>query len=176
MVRKVFIKKPRHNHQIKSSEVVIINNDGKVLGTFSLRDAIQKATESDLDLVEISPNSNPPICKIIDYGKFNYLQEKKRKEAKKQQKVSQLKEIKMRPKTDVHDYNFKLKHIKDFIAKGNKVKVTIRFKGREMSFIDLGKKQIEKIINDTIDIAKIDIPAKLEGKQLFMTLSPLKKK
>ncbi len=176
MSRNVSFKKYRYNRQIRSDRVMIVKEDGKMLGTFTLQDALNKAREADLDLVEISPNNNPPICKIIDYGRFNYMQEKKRKEAKKQQKVSQLKEIKMRPKTDVHDYNFKIKHIREFITKGNKVKVTIRFKGREMSFIGLGRQQIEKITNDTKDIAKVDIPSRLEGRQLHMTLGPFKKK
>ncbi len=175
MAKRIVTKKYRHNHQIKSDKVVIIKDDGKMLGTFLLKDAILKAKEADLDLVEISPNNVPPICKITDYGKFNYLQEKKRKEVKKLQKISQLKEIKLRPKTDVHDYNFKIKHVREFINKGNKVKITIRFKGREMSFMDLGREQIKKIIEDTKDIAKVDIPSRLEGRQMHMTLGPIKK-
>lgn len=165
----------RTNQSIKSSTVRLIDDTGEMAGVKSLADALQIARAAGLDLVEISPQSSPPVCKIIDYGRFLYQREKKKKEAKKHQHTVQLKEIKMRPKTDVHDYNFKVRHVRSFLKHGDKVKLTIRFKGREMAFVDLGNKQIDRVIEDTKDLGKVESKPKMEGRTLFMVLSPLKK-
>ena len=160
----------RSNHEITAKEVRLLDEEGEMIGVVSVREALKQAEEQDLDLVEISASSKPPVCRIIDYGKFIY--QEKKKEAKKTNKVVHLKEIKMRPKTDVHDYNFKVKHVRQFIEHGDKVKITIRFKGREIAFIDFGKKQIDKVIADTKDIAKVEVNPRMEGKNLFMILAP----
>ncbi len=168
-------RKHKINNEITAQKVRVIDEGGKVLGVMSIAEGMEKASILEVDLVEIVPESNPPVCKLVKYGKFIYQLDKKNKENKKNRKNVQLKEIKMRPKTDVHDYNFKIKHVKEFIAKGNKVKITIQFKGREMAFINLGKERMEKIINDTQDVAKVEIPSRLEGRNIHVTLSPLKK-
>ena len=165
----------RVNQSIEASNVRLIDDAGEMTGVKSLADALKMAREAGLDLVEISPQSTPPVCKIIDYGRFLYQREKKKKEAKKHQHTVQLKEIKMRPKTDVHDYNFKVRHVRSFLKNGDKVKLTIRFKGREMAFVDLGNKQIDRVIEDTKDLGKVESKPKMEGRTLFMVLSPLKK-
>ena len=163
------------NENIVAKEVRVIDDKENMIGVLSLQDAIYLAREKELDLVEVVPNSSPPVCKIIDYGKHLYKIKKKKQEAKKNQKVLQVKEIKLRPKIDVHDYNFKIKHAKEFLTKGYKVKFSIQFRGREMAFIDKGKNQIDKILEDTKEIAKIETKPKLEGRIFFMILAPLKK-
>ena len=165
----------RVNQSIEAPNVRLIDDAGEMTGVKSLADALKMAREAGLDLVEISPQSTPPVCKIIDYGRFLYQREKKKKEAKKHQHTVQLKEIKMRPKTDVHDYNFKVRHVRSFLKNGDKVKLTIRFKGREMAFVDLGNKQIDRVVEDTKDLGKVESKPKMEGRTLFMVLSPLKK-
>ncbi|BBM89688.1 translation initiation factor IF-3 [Spirochaetota bacterium] len=164
----------RINADIKASEVRLIDEAGSVLGTYPIKDALIKARDQELDLVEISPHHKPPICKIFNYNKFIYQREKKRKEAKRHQKTVQLKEIKFRPQTDVHDYNFKVKHIKEFLEHGDKVKVTIRFKGRELAFKGLGYDKIMQITEDIKELGKVEIPAKMEGRTLFMIVGPLR--
>jgi len=146
-----------------------------MLGVLAISKALETAAQAGLDLVEISPNAEPPVCKIIDYGKYTYQVEKKKKEAKKTQKIVHLKEIKLRPKTDVHDYNFKIKHAKEFLAAGDRVKITVRFKGREMAYIDNGKERLNQIIADTVGIAKPDGLPRMEGRNLSVTLVPIKK-
>ena len=166
-------KGPRTNEKIRAPEVQVINSYGENLGTLSTREAIEKAKEEGLDLIEISPNANPPVCKIIDIGKYRYELQKKNNKAKKKQKIMNLKEIKLRPVTEIHDYNFKIKNAQRFLEKGDKVKFTVRFKGREMQHTNLGHKLMERIINDTASLGKIEIEPKLEGKQIIMIIQPL---
>ena len=140
---------PRANDRIRSSEVQVIGSDGKNLGTLNTQEAINMAKEEGLDLIEISPNAKPPVCKIIDIGKYKYDLQKKANKAKKKQKIVNLKEIKLRPVTDIHDYNFKIKNAQKFLEKGDKVKFTVKFKGREMQHTNLGHNLMKRIIDDT---------------------------
>ena len=135
--------------------------------------AIELAKSEGLDLIEISPNTNPPVCKIMDIGKYKYDQQKKANQAKKKQKIVSLKEIKLRPGTEIHDYNFKIKNAKKFITKGDKVKFTVKFKGREMQHIELGKNLMSRIQNDTKEIAKVETNPKFEGRQMIMIIQPI---
>ena len=139
---------PRYNNRITSSEVQVISSDGENLGILSLNEAISKAKKDELDLIEIAPNAKPPVCKIMDIGKFKYDQQKKANKAKKKQKKIELKEIKLRPVTEVHDYTFKIKNAQKFLSKGDKVKFTIRFKGRELQHSHLGNDLMDKIKQD----------------------------
>ena len=164
---------PKINERIRALEVQVINNEGKNLGTLNLKEAIAIAREEGLDLIEISPNARPPVCKIIDVGKYKYDLQKKANKAKKKQKIISLKEIKLRPVTDIHDYNFKMKNAKKFLEKGDKVKFTVRFKGREMQHTNLGKELMNRIINDTESVGKIEVNPKFEGKQIIMIIQPL---
>ena len=163
---------PRANEKIRSLDVQVINSEGKNLGVLPLNKAVSIAKEEGLDLIEISPNANPPVCKIMDMGKYKYDLQKKANLAKKNQKVILLKEIKLRPVTEIHDYNFKIKNAKKFISKGDKVKFTIKFKGREMQHLDIGKNLMNRIIDDTKDIAKVENQPKFEGKQMTMIIQP----
>ena len=163
---------PRSNNRISSPEVQVIANNGNNLGILSTNEAITIAKREGLDLIEISPNANPPVCKIMDMGKFKYDAQKKANLAKKKQKIVLLKEIKMRPVTETHDYEFKVKNAKKFIAKGDKVKFTIRFKGREMQHVELGKDLMKRIIEDTKDIGKVETHPKFEGRQMIMIIQP----
>ena len=164
---------PRANERIRSLDVQVIGSDGGNLGTLPLKQAIELAKKESLDLIEISPNANPPVCKIMDMGKYKYDQQKKANQAKKKQKIVSLKEIKLRPGTEAHDYNFKIKNAKKFIIKGNKVKFTVKFKGREMQHIELGKNLMKRIIEDTKDIGKVETNPKFEGRQMIMIIQPL---
>ena len=164
---------PRSNNRISSPEVQVIANDGENLGTLNTNEAITMAKNQGLDLIEISPNANPPVCKIMDMGKYKYDLQKKANQAKKKQKTVSLKEIKLRPGTETHDYNFKIKNAKKFISKGDKVKFTVKFKGREMQHTNLGKELMNKIINETKDIAKVESQPKFEGKQMVMIIQPI---
>jgi len=166
-------KGPRTNERIRAPEVQVISSDGKNLGTLKTREAIDIAKEEGLDLIEISPKANPPVCKIIDIGKYKYDLQKKANKAKKKQKIINLKEIKLRPVTEVHDYNFKIKNARRFLEKGDKVKFTIQFKGREMQHTNLGHDLMKRIINDTLNLGKIEINPKFEGKQMIMIVQPL---
>ena len=166
-------KGPRTNDRIRASEVQVIGSDGKNCGTISLKEAIELAKEEGLDLVEISPNASPPVCKIIDIGKYRYDLQKKANKAKKKQKITSLKEIKLRPVTEIHDYNFKIKNAKKFLEKGDKVKFTVKFRGREMQHKHLGNELMERIINDTKSLGKVEIYPKLEGRQIIMIIQPL---
>ena len=166
-------KGPRTNDRIKALEVQVISSDKKNLGTFSLRDAVNMAKQEGLDLIEISPNAHPPVCKISDIGKYRYDMQKKANKAKKKQKIVNLKEIKLRPVTEIHDYNFKLKNAQKFLEKGDKVKFTVKFKGREMQHTDLGNKLMDRIISDTASLGKIEVSPKFEGKQIIMIVQPL---
>lgn len=165
----------RANNQIKAETVRVIGSDGEMIGVLSTREAVNIARNEGLDLIEISPQAKPPVCKVMDYGKFKYEQSKKQNQAKKNQVKIEIKEIKLRPNIEINDYNTKLKHIKQFIEKGNKVKVTIRFRGREMSHNELGMKLLQRVIADTAELAKVDNKPKMEGRQMGMLLSPEKK-
>ena len=166
-------KGPRANNRITSPEVQVINNDGENLGVLNLQEAISKAKKENLDLIEIAPNARPPVCKIMDMGKYKYDAQKKANLAKKKQKIIALKEIKMRPVTETHDYEFKVKNAKKFIAKGDKVKFTIRFKGRELQHSHLGNELMTKIKEDMKEIGKVELHPKFDGKQMIMVIQPL---
>jgi len=166
-------KGPRANERIRSSEVQVINSDGKNLGTLPTKEAIDIAKQEGLDLIEISPKASPPVCKIIDIGKYKYDLQKKTNKAKKKQKIVNLKEIKLRPVTEIHDYTFKIKNANKFLEKGDKVKFTVRFKGREMQHTHLGDKLMQRIINDTSSVGKIEVNPKFEGRQIVMIIQPL---
>ena len=171
--RRTKFQGPRTNHRIRSIDVQVINSSGENLGVLPLKKAIETAKEEGLDLIEISPNANPPVCKIMDMGKYKYDLQKKANQAKKKQKIVSLKEIKLRPGTEIHDYNFKIKNAKKFITKGDKVKFTVKFKGREMQHTDLGKDLMNKIIEETKDVAKVESKPKFEGRQMVMIIQPL---
>jgi len=166
-------KGPKANERIRSPEIQVISNDGKNLGILKTQEAINIARQEGLDLIEISPNANPPVCKIIDIGKYKYDLQKKANKAKKKQKIVNLKEIKLRPVTEIHDYNFKIKNAQKFLSKGDKVKFTVQFKGREMQHTHLGHELMKRIINDTNSIGKIEVRPKFEGKQIIMIVQPL---
>ena len=166
-------KGPRSNERISSPEVQVINFDGSNLGILNLKDAIIKAKQENLDLIEIAPNARPPVCKIMDMGKYKYDLQKKLNKAKKKQKKIELKEIKLRPVTEVHDYTFKIKNAQKFLSKGDKVKFTIRFKGREMQHAKLGNELMDKIKSDMEDIGKVELQPKFDGKQMIMVIQPL---
>ena len=163
---------PKANERIKALDVQVIGSEGKNLGVMQLKQAIQLAKDEGLDLIEISPNANPPVCKIMDIGKYKYDLQKKANQAKKKQKIVSLKEIKLRPGTEIHDYNFKIKNAKKFIIKGDKVKFTVKFKGREMQHVELGKNLMNRIIEDTKDIGKVETHPKFEGRQMIMIIQP----
>ncbi|WP_297277821.1 translation initiation factor IF-3 [uncultured Brachyspira sp.] len=166
----------RINQFITAPEVRVVHDERGSLGIMSIKDALALAKEEGSDLVEIVPTAEPPVCKIINYGKYKFDIQKKSKEAKKKQKLVQLKEIKMRPQISIHDYNFKMKHIREFLDEGNKVKITIMFRGREMAHTKFGYDLIEKIIQDLENEAATEKPAKLEGKNLSAVLNPIKMK
>ena len=163
---------PKANERIKALDVQVIGSEGNNLGVMQLKQAIQIAKDEGLDLIEISPNANPPVCKIMDMGKYKYDLQKKANQAKKKQKIVSLKEIKLRPGTEIHDYNFKIKNAKKFISKGDKVKFTVKFKGREMQHVELGKDLMNRIIEDTKDIGKVETHPKFEGRQMIMIIQP----
>ena len=166
-------KGPKANERIRAPQVQVISSDGKNLGTLDTREAINIAKREGLDLIEISPNASPPVCKIINIGKYKYDLQKKANKAKKKQKIVNLKEIKLRPVTEIHDYNFKIKNAQRFLTKGDKVKFTVRFKGREMQHTHLGNQLMQRIINDTASLGKVEIQPKFEGKQIIMVVQPL---
>ena len=164
---------PRYNNRINSSEVQVIDSDGQNLGILNLQEAISKAKKEGLDLIEIAPNAKPPVCKIMDIGKYKYDQQKKASKAKKNQKKVELKEIKLRPVTEIHDYTFKIKNANKFLEKGDKVKFTVKFKGREMQHTHLGNALMQRIINDTSNVGKVEVNPKFEGRQIVMIIQPL---
>jgi translation initiation factor IF-3 len=143
-----------------------------MFGVCSVSDALVKAKEAGLDLVEVSPNSDPPVCKILDYGKFKYQEQKKRNEARKKQKTTEVKEVKMRPNIDVHDYDVKMRSIGKFLGEGDKVKVTLRFRGREMVHQELGMKVLNRVRDDVLELSKVEQFPKLEGRQMTMVIAP----
>lgn len=153
----------------------MIDSDGQQIGVLATRDAVRLAQDKNLDLVEVSPNSRPPVCRIMDYGKYKYEQNKKSRESKKKQHVLHVKEIKFRPKTEEHDYQFKTRHIRDFLEHGNKVKVYVDFRGREMAHTDFGYKIMERLQNDLSDVGIIEQKPKLEGRSLITSFLPKSK-
>ena len=164
---------PRSNNRITSSEVQVITNDGDNLGILNTNEAISKAKEEGLDLIEIAPKARPPVCKIMDMGKYKYDAQKKANKAKKKQKKVDLKEIKLRPVTEVHDYSFKIKNAQRFLSKGDKVKFTVRFKGREMQHHHLGTELLKRVEEDLKKIGKLELNPKFEGKLMTMIIQPL---
>ena len=163
---------PRTNEQIIASEVRVISSTGKQLGIISIREALNHAEDEGFDLVEVSPGANPPVCKIIDYGKLKYKEQKSKKEAKKKQKTIEVKEIKLRPGINKHHYEVKIKPLSKFIGGGNKGKVSMRFRGREMEHQNIGMDLIRKLTEQVSEYAKMESPPKLEGKQIVMVLVP----
>ena len=159
------------NEQIRDKEVRLINAEGEQLGVMSSKDAMKLAKEANLDLVKIAPNAKPPVCKIIDYGKYRYEMARKEKEAKKKQKVIEVKEIRLSPNIDVNDLNTKMNHARKFLQGGNRVKVSVRFRGRELAHTATGKVILDGFAEKLSDVAVIDKPAKLEGKSMVMFLS-----
>ena len=166
-------KGPRYNNRINSPEVQVISSSGENLGILNTNEAISMAKEEGLDLIEIAPNAKPPVCKIIDMGKYKYNAQKKANQAKKKQKKIEIKEIKLRPVTEIHDYKFKIKNAQKFIIKGDKVKFTIRFKGRELQHSHLGQELMDKIKADMQTIGKVELHPKFDGKQMIMVIQPL---
>ncbi|GAB6050827.1 translation initiation factor IF-3 [Hydrogenophilus islandicus] len=166
----------RVNDEIDAPQVRLIGPDGQQIGIVSLREAFAAADEAGLDLVEIAPTANPPVCRIMDYGKFKYQEQKKAQEARAKQKQIQVKEIKIRPGTDENDYQIKLRNLRRFLMDGDKAKVTLRFRGREMAHQELGLRQLERIQQDLADIGVVEQMPKLEGRQMVMVIAPAKKK
>lgn len=163
---------PRVNEEIRVPQVRLIDQDGEMLGVMSARDALMRAYDVGLDLLEISPNAVPPVCKILDYGKYKYESQKKANEARKKQKIVELKEVKVRPNIDDHDYDVKMRQMKSFIGEGDKVKVTLRFRGREMAHQDLGVRVLERIRVDLGETIKVESMPRLENRQMIMVLAP----
>ena len=171
--RRTKSKGPRTNQRITSQDVQVIASDGDNLGILNLQDAISRAKEQGLDLIEIAPNAKPPVCKIMDMGKYKYDAQKKANKAKKKQKKVELKEIKLRPVTEIHDYSFKIKNAQKFLSKGDKVKFTIKFKGRELQHSNLGHELMDKIKTDIEKLGKVELQPKFEGKQMIMVIQPI---
>ena len=163
---------PRYNQMINVPKVRVIDENGENLGVMYTREAIEQAAEVGLDLVEVSPNADPPVCKFLDVGKFRYEAQKKANLARKSQKTQEIKEIKMRPNIDDHDYDVKMRAIHKFIGEGDKVKVTLRFRGRELSHQQLGMNLLRRVQEDTNEIAKIEAYPRMEGRQMLMVISP----
>jgi translation initiation factor IF-3 len=159
------------NEQIRDREVRLVGADGEQLGIMSARDALAKAREADLDLVKIAPTAKPPVCKLVDYGKFRYEQARREKEAKKKQKTVELKEVRMTPNIDSNDLNTKINAARKFLSKGNRVKVTLRFRGREMSHMNTSKHILDDFAKELADIAVVDKQAKVEGRNMSIVLS-----
>ncbi|MFP4159267.1 MAG: translation initiation factor IF-3 [Desulfosalsimonas sp.] len=165
-------KKVNINSEIRAPEVRVIDPEGNQLGVIPINSALSTAEDHGLDLVEVSPNASPPVCKIMDYGRYRYQQDKKQQEARKKQSAIQVKEIKVRPKTDDHDLEIKLGHIRKFIDKKNKVKVTLMFRGREITMTDRGRDVLERIAENASEFASIEQPPKMEGRTMTMLLGP----
>ncbi len=163
---------PRINEDIKVKEVRLIDENGENRGIVSIREALLIAEDAGLDLIEISPQAAPPVCKVLDFGKYKYEMQKRKAEARKNQKVVEIKELKLRPMIDTHDYEVKVKQAKKFLSEGNKVKFTMRYKGRELSANDMGKNVLNRLLEDLDGLCKVDSAPKLEGKQMMMIVSP----
>jgi translation initiation factor IF-3 len=163
---------PRVNELITAEKVQLIDENGENKGAVDLQNALERASEAGLDLVEISPNADPPVCKILDYGKYKFQAQKKAAEARKKQKTVEVKEIKMRPNIDTHDYDVKMRSMKRFFEEGDKVKVTLRFRGREMAHQELGMALLDRVREQVGEMAKVEAEPKLEGRQMVMVLAP----
>jgi len=165
---------PRINELITSKEIRLIGEDGGNVGLITPQEALVLAVEADLDLVEISPNANPPVCKIMDFGKYKYETQKKEADARKKQKIIEIKEIKFRPNTDTHDYEVKMRSVYRFLENGDKVKITLRFRGREMTHISLGRDLLERVAKDveTAEAGKVENMPRIEGRQMTMMVGP----
>ncbi|NJD91078.1 MAG: translation initiation factor IF-3 [Geobacter sp.] len=162
------------NQAIRSREVRVIGAEGEQIGVITTSEALSMAEALQLDLVEVSPTAVPPVCRIMDYGKFKYQQSKKLQEAKKKQVQVQLKEVKLRPKTDEHDMLFKIKHVRRFLEEGNKAKITLVFRGREITHMEYGQKALDRFATDLEDVAVIEVRPKMEGRSMFMIVAPKK--
>jgi len=163
---------PRVNEQIEAEKVRVVNADGEMVGVITKEEGIEIAFEAGLDLVEVSPNADPPVCKVLDYGKYKYEAQKKANEARKKQKVIDVKEIKMRPGIDEHDYQVKMRSVRRFLDEGDKVKMTIRFRGREMAHQELGMKVLDRVREDVDELAKVEQFPKSEGRLMTMVIAP----
>ncbi|MFT6023207.1 MAG: translation initiation factor IF-3 [Ascidiaceihabitans sp.] len=166
---------PRINDKIRNSEIRLIGADGDNVGVVTPTRAMEMAEEAGLDLVEISPNANPPVCKIMDFGKYKYETQKRESEARKKQKIIEIKEVKFRPNTDTNDYEVKMRNVYKFLENGDKVKITLRFRGREMAHQNLGRELLERVAEDTKDAGKVENFPKMEGRQMVMLIGPLPK-
>ncbi len=164
----------RTNERIEAPRVRLVDETGRMVGIVSLEEALERARRAGMDLVEVAPQADPPVCKILDYGKFKYQQQKKAAEARKKQKVIEIKEIKMRPTIDENDYQVKMRKIRDFLQEGDKVKITLRFRGREITHPEVAQNVMERVRKDVEGIAKIEQMPKLEGRQMIMVMAPLK--
>lgn len=162
----------RINDRIRVPRVLLIDEEGNKLGIFMTRDALDMADEKGLDLVEVAPNARPPVCRIIDYGKMKYEKKKRDTEAKRKRKTVELKELKVRPKTDGHDLNVKVRHARKFLTDGNKVKLTVRFRGREHAHHDIGAQQCMRIFEEVKDLSTIEVHPRMEGRQMMMIIAP----
>jgi len=160
----------RVNHRIRAKEVRVVGDAGEQLGVMTVPDALKRAEEAGLDLVEVAPTAVPPVCRIIDYSRYKYEQEKREKEARKKQKIVHIKELRLGPKIGEHDYQFKLRHLEDFLKRGDKVKVTMMFRGREMSHTDIGRKMLERLASDISAIGEIEESPRLEGRIISMVV------
>jgi len=163
---------PRYNQLIQTDKVRVIDENGENLGVMYTREAIEQAAEVGLDLVEVSPNADPPVCKFLDVGKYRYEAQKKANQARKTQKTQEIKEIKMRPNIDDHDYDVKMRAMHKFIGEGDKVKVTLRFRGRELSHQQLGMNLLRRVQEDVAEVAKVEAYPRMEGRQMLMVISP----
>ena len=165
---------PRVNGRIRAPEIRLIGAEGENVGVVNPARGMAMAEEAGLDLVEISPNANPPVCKIMDFGKFKYDQQKREAEAKKKQKTIEVKEVKFRPNTDTHDYDVKMRNVTRFLESGDKVKVTLRFRGREMAHQNLGRDLLQRVAADTEGLGKVENMPKMEGRQMVMVIGPIR--
>ena len=163
---------PRVNHEIRLPQVRLVGADGEMLGVVSIREALERAEQAGLDLVEVAPGAEPPVCKILEFGKFKYEEQKKKNEARKRQKVIEVKEIKFRPGIDDHDYDVKMRAMKKFIGEGDKVKITLRFRGRELAHQDIGMNVLMRVRDDLDEIAKVEQMPRMEGRQMVMVMAP----
>lgn len=166
---------PRVNDRVRATEIRLIGAEGENVGVVSPLEGMRLADEAGLDLVEISPNALPPVCKIMDFGKFKYEQQKRESEARKKQKIIEIKEVKFRPNTDTHDYSVKMRNVFKFLENGDKVKVTLRFRGREMAHQNLGRELLERVAEDTKEVGKVENFPKMEGRQMIMLIGPVTK-
>jgi len=163
---------PRINDDIAVPQLRLVNERGEMVGIVSIREALERAVEAGLDLVEVAPNADPPVCKILDFGKFKYEEQKKKNEARKKQKIIEIKEIKLRPTIDDNDYNVKMRAMTRFLEEGDKVKVTLRFRGRELAHQELGMNLLVRVRDDLDQIAKVEQMPKMEGRQMTMVVAP----